>query len=103
MRGGDYERPCLSCRRYQIAVHGDDPRDLNPRRYSKFLVDSPFPPAQPGVDPEAPECGYGAFHMQYRLDGRLVAVGVVDVLPRCLSRQEAAPLANDQISVLNGW
>ena len=29
--------------------------------------------------------GYGTFHQQYRIDGKLVAVGVVDVLPRCLS------------------
>ena len=32
-----------------------------------------------------PRCGFGSFHHQYRVDGRLVAVGVVDVLPRCLS------------------
>jgi hypothetical protein len=29
-----------------------------------------------------PSCGYGSFHQQYWLDGKLVAVGVVDVLPR---------------------
>lgn len=29
--------------------------------------------------------GYGSFHQRYYLDGRLVAVGVVDVLPHCLS------------------
>jgi hypothetical protein len=29
-----------------------------------------------------PRCGYGSFHQQYWLDGKLVAVGVVDVLPR---------------------
>ena len=29
--------------------------------------------------------GYGSFHQRYLLDGRLVAVGVVDVLPHCLS------------------
>jgi len=29
--------------------------------------------------------GYGSFHMQYRHRGELVAVGVVDVLPQCLS------------------
>lgn len=29
--------------------------------------------------------GYGAFHHRYYLDGVLVAVGVVDVLPACLS------------------
>ena len=29
-----------------------------------------------------PSCGYGSFHQQYWLDGKLIAVGVVDVLPR---------------------
>ena len=29
--------------------------------------------------------GYGSFHHRYFLDDKLVAVGVVDVLPRCLS------------------
>lgn len=29
-----------------------------------------------------PACGYGSFHQQYRIDGKLVAVGVVDILPR---------------------
>ena len=33
----------------------------------------------------APSCGFGAFHQQYRIDGKLVAVGVVDVLPLSLS------------------
>lgn len=27
----------------------------------------------------------GGFHHQYRIDGKLVAVGVVDILPKCLS------------------
>lgn len=35
-----------------------------------------------GVD-GAPRCGYGAFHMQYWIGEHLVAVGVVDILPRC--------------------
>ena len=33
----------------------------------------------------APPSGFGSFHQQYRIDGKLVAVGVVDVLPFCLS------------------
>lgn len=33
-------------------------------------------------DPAAPACGYGSFHQEYRLDGKLVCVGVIDVLPR---------------------
>ena len=28
---------------------------------------------------------YGSFHQHYRLDGKLIAVGVIDLLPRCLS------------------
>ncbi|MEQ2188606.1 hypothetical protein GOODEAATRI_016807 [Goodea atripinnis] len=29
--------------------------------------------------------GYGSFHQQYWLDGRIVAVGVIDILPTCVS------------------
>ena len=43
---------------------------------------------------DAPSCGYGSFHRCYRLKepgsddsepGRLVAVGVVDILPTCVN------------------
>lgn len=27
---------------------------------------------------------YGTYHQLYRVDGKLVAVGVVDILPKCL-------------------
>lgn len=29
--------------------------------------------------------GYGSFHQQYWLDKKLIAVGVIDVLPLCVS------------------
>lgn len=29
--------------------------------------------------------GYGSFHQQYWLDGRLICVGVLDILPKCVS------------------
>lgn len=28
---------------------------------------------------------YGAYHQMYRLDGELIAVGVIDILPHCVS------------------
>ena len=28
---------------------------------------------------------YGSYHQQYRIDGKLIAVGVIDILPYCLS------------------
>lgn len=41
---------------------------------------------------------YGSYHQLYRIDGKLVAVGVVDILPKCLvsfrfsfKRKETAP------------
>ena len=34
---------------------------------------------------EGPPQGYGSFHQQYWMNGRLIAVGVIDILPRCVS------------------
>lgn len=36
-------------------------------------------------DETAPPQGFGSFHHQYYLDGVLIAVGVIDVLPECVS------------------
>lgn len=36
-------------------------------------------------DDAAPPQGFGSFHYQYFLDGVLIAVGVIDILPECLS------------------
>ncbi|EFJ50120.1 hypothetical protein VOLCADRAFT_104070 [Volvox carteri f. nagariensis] len=72
-------------KKYQMAQHGDEPYQLSRASYTRFLVDSPLPHVGRDRDRSAPECGYGSFHQQYWLDGKLIAVGVVDVLPRCLS------------------
>lgn len=29
--------------------------------------------------------GYGSFHQHYLLDGQIIAVGVIDILPSCMS------------------
>lgn len=34
---------------------------------------------------DGPSCGYGSFHQQYWLDDTLIAVGVIDILPKCVS------------------
>ncbi|CAG7911924.1 unnamed protein product [Brassica rapa] len=75
-------------KRYQLKVHNDNPSHVVESSYRRFLVDSPLIYVQPsGHDDEqvVPPCGFGSFHQQYRVDGRLVAVGVVDILPKCLS------------------
>ena len=68
-----------------MAVHHDPESKITTSGYSNFLVSSPFPVVTREQDPNAPECGYGAFHQQYRIDGKLVAVGVIDILPKCVS------------------
>ncbi|KAK9159052.1 hypothetical protein Scep_005626 [Stephania cephalantha] len=72
-------------RRYQIRVHNDAPDQVSESSYRRFLVDTPIVFVPPRGDGTVPSCGFGSFHQQYVIDGKLVAVGVVDILPRCLS------------------
>ncbi|XP_043911994.1 arginyl-tRNA--protein transferase 1 isoform X5 [Protopterus annectens] len=50
--------------------------------FQRFLCNSPLQEEYP---PDGPDCGYGSFHQQYWLDGKLLAVGVIDILPYCVS------------------
>lgn len=70
-------------KRYQVAIHNEKPEDVTEVSFRRFLVDTPLtfvPPKEGG-----PFWGFGSFHQQYLIDGRLVAVGVIDILPSCLS------------------
>ena len=63
--------------------------------FHRFLCETPLPLVRPDGDGDrrfqADEEGYdthipfGSYHQQYRINGVLIAVGVVDVLPHCLS------------------
>ncbi|KAL0964185.1 hypothetical protein UPYG_G00320390 [Umbra pygmaea] len=77
-----YEQSAALYARYQMAVHGDAPSECKESEFRRFLCDSPL---EAETSPEGPEPGYGSFHQQYWLDSRLVAVGVVDILPTCVS------------------
>lgn len=72
-------------KKYQIKIHNDEEEDLTPEKFERFLVDSPLfdprPPSEiaPGTLP------YGTYHQLYRMDGKLIAVGVIDLLPSGLS------------------
>ncbi|XP_069913214.1 arginyl-tRNA--protein transferase 1 isoform X6 [Oryctolagus cuniculus] len=58
-------------KRYQMLIHKDPP-------------DKPTE-SQAESAPDGPDCGYGSFHQQYWLDGKIIAVGVIDILPSCVS------------------
>ncbi|XP_055083477.1 arginyl-tRNA--protein transferase 1 isoform X1 [Periophthalmus magnuspinnatus] len=67
---------------YQMAIHKDPPEKPSESQFRRFLCDSPL---EAEYSDEGPEVGYGSFHQQYWLDGRIVAVGVIDILPSCVS------------------
>ncbi|XP_039106383.1 arginyl-tRNA--protein transferase 1 isoform X3 [Hyaena hyaena] len=68
--------------KYQMAIHQDPPDECGKTEFTRFLCSSPLEAENP---PNGPDCGYGSFHQQYWLDGRIIAVGVIDVLPYCVS------------------
>jgi arginine-tRNA-protein transferase len=90
-------------KKYQVAIHKDDPNELTVDRYKSFLVDSPMKIDKTGKERKTLQFeeiegleglseltfdgfqGYGSYHVRYRIDGKLFMVGVVDILPRCLS------------------
>jgi arginine-tRNA-protein transferase len=74
-------------KKYQVMHHGDSPSAVTKASFARFLCDTPLMHAPASSYPPggAPPCGFGSFHQQYWIDGRLIAVGVIDVLPRALS------------------
>ncbi|KAM9808454.1 arginyl-tRNA--protein transferase 1 isoform X2 [Syngnathus typhle] len=77
-----YEQSVALYSRYQMAIHGDDPSECSESKFRRFLCDSPL---EAEHSDDGPEMGYGSFHQQYWLDGQIVAVGVIDILPTCVS------------------
>lgn len=65
---------------YQRNVHKEGPEEISKGGFTRFLCDSP-------LKPETTITGknLGSYHQCYRLDGRLIAVGVLDLLPNCVS------------------
>ena len=74
-------------RKYQVAVHGDKPEEVTKEGFNRFLVQSPLVSSSSSSSSSSSPylVPYGSYHQLYRLNGKLVAVGVVDILPKCLS------------------
>ncbi|XP_077114827.1 arginyl-tRNA--protein transferase 1 isoform X5 [Ranitomeya variabilis] len=69
-------------KRYQTTIHQDPPDKPTVSQFTRFLCDSPL---EPETRSDGVSCGYGSFHQQYWLDGKIIAVGVIDILPYCVS------------------
>jgi arginine-tRNA-protein transferase len=86
--------------KYQTKVHKDSPIECNMNQFQRFLCTSPLMPfshngplitlssdkkKENNLIGNIDSIGYGSFHQQYRLNGKLVAVGVIDILNDCVS------------------
>lgn len=65
--------------KYQMGIHKDTESECDKSSFRRFLVDSPLQQEPKGA------YSLGSFHQQYWLDGDLIAVGVIDILPTCVS------------------
>ena len=68
-------------RKYQVSVHKDEPSDVSEKQFTRFLVDSPLVRSKSSKG----SIEYGSYHQHYYIDGKLIMVGVLDLLPNCLS------------------
>ncbi|GAO17708.1 hypothetical protein UVI_02058220 [Ustilaginoidea virens] len=69
---------------YQRVVHKDPPQDRSPQAFKRFLCSSPLR-RETMVTADGRQRKLGSYHQCYRLDGVLVAIGVLDLLPDCVS------------------
>ncbi|KAK0635128.1 arginine-tRNA-protein transferase [Bombardia bombarda] len=69
---------------YQRIVHQELPHKISRPGFENFLCNSPLRRGTL-VGPDGAERQVGSYHQCYRLDGKLVAVGVLDLLPDCVS------------------
>ena len=90
--------------KYQTSVHRDSPLECSMSQFKRFLCTSPLmrssysgplthiDVARSGYDlvsrsiaGDISALDYGSFHQQYRINGKLVGVGVIDILSDCVS------------------
>ena len=68
-------------KKYQTQVHHEPEATVSRKGFKRFLVDTPLE-----LEPtRSPSYSYGSHHALYRLDGRLIAFAVLDILPRAVS------------------
>ena len=74
-----YQESYSVFKKFQMGVHKEKEEDCQERHFEEFIVDSPLI-FEDGC--EGMPCGYGSYHQQYLLDGKIFAVGVLDILPK---------------------
>lgn len=73
----------LLYKNYQVHVHHDKPNTVTRSGFERFLCKSPL--RLDSVQKDGKSQLLGSYHQCYRLDGRLIAIGVLDLLPHAVS------------------
>jgi arginine-tRNA-protein transferase len=71
--------------KYQQTIHKESKSSNTPEQFGRFLCCSPLHGATYHDPTTGAHRRVGSFHQLYRLDGRLVAFGVLDLLPHTIS------------------
>ncbi|PKS09759.1 hypothetical protein jhhlp_004380 [Lomentospora prolificans] len=69
---------------YQMKVHKETRDSITRSGFTRFLCNSPIT-RRTETSKSGKTRRLGSFHQCYRIDGELVAVGVIDLLPQCVS------------------
>ncbi|PPQ67826.1 hypothetical protein CVT26_007073 [Gymnopilus dilepis] len=73
-------------KKYQSEIHND--KRNNPSGFKRFLKLTGYQTETIPYSSSPPEhlpLNYGSYHQLYMLDGDLIAMGVIDILPKCVS------------------
>jgi len=68
-------------KKYQMTIHNDTEWQCSRHQYTNFLCNSSLVPGKNNSG----KYRFGSFHQQYLLDGKIFAVGVIDILPSSIS------------------
>ena len=75
-----YDESYAVFKKFQMIIHHEPEEDSTERHFEEFLVSTPMENEAKGC--ENMPCMFGTYHQQYVLDGKIFAVGVLDILPR---------------------
>ncbi|PLB55707.1 Arginyl-tRNA-protein transferase [Aspergillus steynii IBT 23096] len=68
--------------KYQTTVHKEDVSKWQTKDFKRFLCSGI---KRSPANPQSSEKKLGSYHQCYRLDGKLIAVAVLDLMPNCVS------------------
>lgn len=68
-------------RHYQMHVHNEGEDEIDRKQFKRFLCENPFI----GTQQHGTEGFSGAFHQLYYHKEKLIGIGVLDILPNCIS------------------